>query len=678
MTLLPPENSPVQDETISADIAGFAGLLKQNTTTPFIGSDTSCGMEFELQVAVEGDAKRVDLPISIRCSSHYHNLEKRAARGDMSNHRASALREFLDTNSTGIWENSWVRLELERLSPLCREILDRDLLADKQDPGGPRRTDIHRFHVGEKNRTLRIPISYLLKLALADILGTSPALPAELHHTGRRLLDHFTSDNTSPEILSLTIPTAGEENIGRLAAAESCRTFLFIQLLVQYANTKFGLKDSGQRCIVYNAPHAPCRQKQLNEIVPDSYYRNLFMSPCLSGWDRGQEKHDYMALCHKTLSRSQLNTIGKLRDAGIITNNLVVLPNTSNTCLANNGTHVSLGSKMLSSLGADPESPFTPQVEKYYGDLVIKIVEHFLPLFVATYSAAPYKVDFADFHPEKMLGFLPHELDYTHLRMIWRRWKKKAAIRFAGHAVTPFGPRKLDTILATILRLKGDLIPDFRLIDYLVTLLSTETSPGLDGRPGNQERLKLDLTENGVFDHRMSIYLPYRLREFRRMSYSGFEGRIYSLFPSLLKDMQEAVNLQNLVTAQAFRYAVTGEITHNHIPDTPFIESERRQIFFACAVGLPTVFIHQNTGNAFMKKILRSIPDKRNSRRYKNYIRIRTGDYQQALINLLQKDAADLTEQQGQEDLIPGLQDRIRQGPGSAAIRIHCCPVKLF
>jgi len=63
------------------------------------------------------------------------------------------------------------------------------------------------------------------------------------------------------------------------------------------------------------------------------------MSPCLSGWNRGEEKHRYMSLCHQPLSRSQLNAIGKLKDSGIITNNLVVLPNTSNTCLANNGTH---------------------------------------------------------------------------------------------------------------------------------------------------------------------------------------------------------------------------------------------------------------------------------------------------------------------------------------------------
>ncbi len=169
--------------------------------------------------------------------------------------------------------------------------------------------------------------------------------------------------------------------------------------LVQYADKTFGLEESGQRCLLYSAPHAPSRQKLLNSLVPDDFYCQLFISPCLSGWDRGEAKYRYMELCHKTLSRSQLNTIGKLKDAGIITNNLVVLPNTSNTCLANNGTHVSLGSRVLTAMARDQGSPFTPLTEKYFGDLVIKIVEHFLPLFVNTYSAAPYRIDFGEFHP---------------------------------------------------------------------------------------------------------------------------------------------------------------------------------------------------------------------------------------------------------------------------------------
>ena len=135
------------------------------------------------------------------------------------------------------------------------------------------------------------------------------------------------------------------------------------------------------------------------------------MKPCLSGWDKGEEKHKYMHLCHRVLSRSQFNAVLKLREAGIITSNLVSLPNLSNICLANNGTHVILGSRKISLMLQDTSSGFSIKDEKNLGDLVVKIVEHFLPLFVGTYSAAPYRMDFSDFHPEKALGFLPHELD---------------------------------------------------------------------------------------------------------------------------------------------------------------------------------------------------------------------------------------------------------------------------
>lgn len=74
---------------------------------------------------------------------------------------------------------------------------------------------------------------------------------------------------------------------------------LFSQLLVQYANRAFGLQESGQTCLLYNAPHAPLRQKLLNELVPDGY-RHLFMSPCLSGWQRGEEN---TATCSSATAR---------------------------------------------------------------------------------------------------------------------------------------------------------------------------------------------------------------------------------------------------------------------------------------------------------------------------------------------------------------------------------------
>jgi hypothetical protein len=221
-----------------------------------------------------------------------------------------------------------------------------------------------------------------------------------------------------------------------------------------------------------------------------------------------------MRLCHEVLTRSQFNAILKLKEAGIITNNLVVLPDASNISLANNGTHISLGSRRLSGCLAAGSLHFGESEEKYLGDLTAKIVEHFLPLFVGIYSAAPYRLGFTDFHPERALGFLPHEVDYTHLRKMWRRWKKKACLSFFGHALTPFGPEWLDNMLGSILSLKGDFVPDFRLIDYPACFLSTDRSPAFNGILGNQDRLKNDLGDMGVFDRRMSVYLLYRQRRF--------------------------------------------------------------------------------------------------------------------------------------------------------------------
>jgi hypothetical protein len=169
-----------------------------------------------------------------------------------------------------------------------------------------------------------------------------------------------------------------------------------------------------------------------------------------------------MGLCHEVLSRSQLNAVVRLKDAGIITRNLVVLPSTSNISLANNGTHLSLGSRILTQALQSGGKAFSASHEKVVGDLVIKIVEHFLPLFAGTYSAAPYRMNFRDFHPETALGFLPHELDFTHLRMLWRRWKKKAGLSVFGRSITPVGPLWVDRALSALFHLRGDFLPRFQ------------------------------------------------------------------------------------------------------------------------------------------------------------------------------------------------------------------------
>jgi hypothetical protein len=630
---------------------------------PFTPEDTTAGAENEYQTAVEGDGEQVDLAREIQDSTYFKNLRLRAQRGDAPRSAVMALESFLSENRGRIWENSWVRFPQRMLSDRAMAVLQEDLRADKGRSDGPQRGDAERFFIRlEGEAHLRVPVSYLLKLALADALERGNA-HAGIREMGRCAMAHFLSDNTSPETFSFyPVSMVGTSNRVAAIALETALRFLLSQLLIQYANRCFGLLEAGQRALVYFAPHPPVRQKTLNNLIPDSFYRSLFMSPCLSGWDDGEAKHRYMHLCHTVLSRSQLHAVLKLREAGIIVNNLVVLPNLSNISLANNGTHLSLGSRRLTALMTDPGSGFGPLEEKYYGDLSIKIVEHFLPLFVGLYSAAPYRIDFSEFHPERVLGFLPHELNFTHLRMLWRRWKKKARLKILGRSITPFGPEWVDRTLSRCFGLKGDFVPDFRLIDYLVALMSTDGSPALDGSPGNEARLKRDLGDMGVFDPCMPLYMLYRPRNFLTHGFTGFEGRHYSLFENLVGDVGHAANLQMLVTALAFKYICSGKVSHGDIPDHPFVESERRQIFFGAAIGIPTFYVKTDTPNRLLARMVKRTANTRPSRRYTGYTRVRVAEFRLALLTLLREDAPELIEAGGLHPTLRDLAERLRDG----------------
>jgi hypothetical protein len=651
------------------DLASLCDLLGIDFTSPetfvkslpFSASDTTAGIENELQTVVEGGSDSADLPCFIRNSNYFKNIIKRARSGDNDSALPTALRQYTDKNPAGIWENSWVRFRKTLLTPYANHIFNRDLLSDKSDPDSPPRSDAGHFFIQDNGETqVRIPVSYLLKLSLADLIGRTPENLSVVRVTGESLMHHYLNDNTSPEMFSFhTVGHDRDLSVGEAVASEAMKRFLLTQLLTLHANRVFGLEENGQKVITYFSAHPPIRQKQLNDIIPDAFYRELFMSPCLSGWDRGEDKKAYMGLCHRVLSRSQLNAVSKLREAGIITSNLVVLPNTSNISLANNGTHVSLGSRKLTALLADPASGYTPADEKRLGDLTIKIMEHFLPLFVNTYSAAPYRMDFSDFHPEKILAFLPHELDYTHLRMIWRRWKKKARMKVLGKTVTPLGPLWADRFLSRMFGMKGDLVPDFRLIDYFACLMSTDESPSLDGRMDNELRLKKDLADMGVFDTKMPLYLLYRMRKQREIGFSGFEGRYYSMFESFREDLAHAVNLQTLITALCFQYILTGQVGHGDIPDDPFTESERRQVFFGTAIGIPTFYIHKDSGNLFMRRILESVDGTRGSRRYPGYIRVRNDEFMAGLVRMIREDGQGLIDALGMEKTLQDLERRL-------------------
>jgi len=627
---------------------------------PFSADDITAGSENEYQAAVLGSKEHVDLPLTLETSNFYKNIVNGSTRRG-TKRVATELEKYLENNTTNIWENSWVRFPRRALSHFANQVLAYDLLANKKESAGPCRQDVATFLFSHQSEEwIRIPVSYLLRLALADAIGRQARIPLFIRQLGERLMNHFLNDNTSPETFSFSVmhlrPKSG---MGTVIGKEASKRFFLSHLLTMYANQQFGLDDTGQHALVYSAPHPPIRQKTLNSLISDSFYRELFMNPCLSGWDSGQDKHQYMQLCHEVLSRSHLNTIGKLKESGIITRNLIVPSTPSNISLANNGTHISLGSQKLSTLCRSSPEDFSPKDEKYFGDLVTKIIEHFLPLFVGTYSAAPYRFDFWDFHPEKVLGFLPHELDHQFLQLVWQRWRRKARLRLLGNPFTPIGPLWLDRLLSVCFRMKGDYIPDSRLIDYLVVLPSTEQCPSLDGSIGNEERLKKDLAQLGIYDQRMSFYHLYKLRAYSQMGFSGFEGRYYSLFEHFEEDMGQAASLQALVTALAYKYIFRLEINPVHIPDHPSAESERRQIFFGSALGLPTFYVRANTSNLFLRKILDRTNNVRMSRRFPSYIRVHHHQYRQALLRILQEDAGDLIESFHLKEVLGNLKDRL-------------------
>lgn len=630
---------------------------------PYTGEDITCGIENEFQTAIKGISSDVDLSIYIRESRYLRNLIKRAERGDLSGKTIAEITEFLDENRSGIWENSWVRFPRNLLSRYADSLFRSDLRSDKSNPSSPERNDAAKFTVNHNGEEcLRIPVSYLLKLALADSVSGSVYIHPVIRNAGEQFLNCFLNDNTSPEIVSFFPVKCGRGGtVAENIRDQNLKSYLLTQLLVIYSNRKFGLVTRGQEVSVYFSPHPPVRQKKLNELVTDSFYRELFMSPCLSGWDRGEDKHAYMNLCHQVLSRSSLNSILKLKEAGIISGNRVLLKGISNISLANNGTHISMGSRKLNSMMNDKQSGYGPVYEKYFGDLLIKIYEYFIPLFCGTYTAAPYRLAYGDFHPENVLGFLCHELDYTYVRMMWRRWQKKADVRIFGNPVLPFGPEWFERMIGKTFRLRGDYVNDFRLIDYLVALLSTDESPALNGIIGNDEKLKQDLVSMGIFDSSMSVYTLYRLRSLAKNGYTGFEGRYYSLFHSLSSDLKHTVNLQGLVTALAYRYILSGEISHAGIPDSPGGESERRQILFGSSIGLPTFYVKKGSTNVLMKKILSLTEKSRNSGRYQGYTRIYNNEYRKALIKLLRSDGADLIESFDMEDTVRDLEMRVNE-----------------
>jgi len=195
----------------------------------------------------------------------------------------------------------------------------------------------------------------------------------------------------------------------------------------------------------------------------------------------------------------------------------------------------------------------------------------------------------------------------------------------------------------------------------MAAVLSTSSNSALDGTLGNDERLKRDLTINGIYHESMSVYMLYKMRYFSQMGFTGFEGRYYSQFSSYNGDMAQATTLQSLITSLGYHYILRGGITHKHIPDTVNVESERRQIFFSCALGLDAFYIYNKTQNIFLQKILSHTTQSRNSNRYKGYTRVKRIDYLNSLVKIIETDGSRLIEANNCQKTIEDLKRRINQ-----------------
>jgi hypothetical protein len=583
---------------------------------PFSPGDVTAGTENELATTVSGTARDVDFPRTLEAEK-----ERQPAR--------SSLDQWLGNANANVWDHSFIRVPLRELSNTALNRLHADV---------SHRSDRDRFFVhDEHGDRARLPASYVLRLALFDSMNALDEENAQLTRAVERISPVFFNDNTAPEVVSSYLATDETgSTLGREVARENGLRFLLVQALTCWANSKFGLTSTGQELQVFASPNPPERLKAFARTVPAEVYRRQLMNPCLSGFADAEGKASYMQLCHETLSRSKLASLGHLRRAGLgFPRTISQFP--CETSLLNSGVHVSLGSRLLTNYarsGANGDAH-----EKWIGDLVSKIFEHFLPLFVGTFSAAPTRLPFSPLRPEQSLGFLPLELAPAQLRQTWWAWRRKAGLLGALH---------------------GDVVPDARLLDYFAALPSTDSHHAHDGTPGSQERLLATLEELGVYDRGMSFYDLYKLRRTAQIGFSGFEARFYSMFPRFFDDLAPAVDLQRLVTSAAWLAIAQGRVTHADTPDDPDSQSERRQMLFHAAIGLPFFYVHRASRNRFLLSIVETMQGIRVSKRFPSCYKVRIADYGVALCAWMRNESAATVEMLGAGSLLQDAAARVR------------------
>src|SRR5262249_50697339 len=157
---------------------------------------------------------QVDLPVTLRRSRYFSNLSRRVASDEAPRQLVARLERYLD-DQTHIWANSWVRFPRNSLSAFAAEVLERDL-RHSDAPASTARSDRSRFvFAGTWGDWARVPISYLLRLSLADFIGRELSVVSPLRATAVNAMKNFANDLTSPETHSLYVIDPGHGSLGK-------------------------------------------------------------------------------------------------------------------------------------------------------------------------------------------------------------------------------------------------------------------------------------------------------------------------------------------------------------------------------------------------------------------------------------------------------------------------------
>jgi hypothetical protein len=101
------------------------------------------------------------------------------------------------------------------------------------------------------------------------------------------------------------------------------------------------------------------------------------------------------------------------------------------------------------------------------------------------------------------------------------------------------------------------------------------------------------------------------------------------------------------------------------------VESERRQLFFATAIGLRAVLVTAGGPSRLLQAILERTARLRPSRRHAGWLRLRIDEYQRGLLALLQAEAPDLIAALSLTETLAELARRLEEpSEGSAAGRL--------